>query len=496
MTAQPSISGPTTPEALQHAVWGGTRAVAIAQAASQLITLAGLAILFRLLDPAAYGLLGMVLPVLFFLRIFTKLGLNVATVQRPDLSAAEVSALFWVNLALGVATAAATALLAPAVAWFYEEPRLTTLTAALAGTALAVAFGAQHQALLERRMRLGRVAACRVTAQLIAALAAIAAALAGWGVWALVVQQYVEAIAGGLFFWIAEPWRPTRPSRAASVAEHLRFGGYYSAGGVMFFLAGNLDKILVGRWLGEYALGLYGQAFNLMLKPVALVTEPLTGVMLSALSRAAGDPEARRALLAGFYRLAAIALLPAGVGLALVGDQAMLVLGGEKWSQAGTLIAVLGLAVIGQGLVNIAGPVFTSAGRTDRMFFGAVALTVVLAAAYVAGWWLGGQAGHPLLGVAWGYALAMLVALMIPYTVYCLWASGHRAGPVLATLVRPALAALGMGVLVLLARHYLAPLPTALQLLLEILIGVAGYALFARREIAWLWSEIRVLRGE
>jgi hypothetical protein len=100
------------------------------------------------------------------------------------------------------------------------------------------------------------------------------------------------------------------------------------------------------------------------------------------------------------------------------------------------------------------------------------------------------------LGVAWGYTLAMLVALMIPYTIYCLWASGHRAGPVLATLVRPALAALGMGVLVLLARHYLAPLPTAVQLILEIFIGVAGYALFARREIAWLWSELRALRGE
>src|SRR5690606_20602695 len=114
----------------------------------------------------------------------------------------------WVNMALGGATAVATALLAPALAWFYGEPRLVELTVVLAGVSIVAAAGSQHQALLERRMKLGHLAGCRVAAQLCGSIAAVITALAGGGVWALVVQQYAELTAGSLLAWLAEPWRP------------------------------------------------------------------------------------------------------------------------------------------------------------------------------------------------------------------------------------------------------------------------------------------------
>src|SRR5689334_8808293 len=92
----------------------GTRVVVAAQFASQLISLAMLVGLYRLIDPAEFGLMGMILPLVLFLRLFTSLGLNVASVQKQEISAQEISSLFWLNLAFGLLTAIVTAALAPA----------------------------------------------------------------------------------------------------------------------------------------------------------------------------------------------------------------------------------------------------------------------------------------------------------------------------------------------------------------------------------------------
>ncbi len=87
--------------------------VVAAQAASQLVTLAVLAVLFRRLGVESFGLLGMVTPLLLLVRIFVASGLDVAAVQRAELSDRQVSSLFWINQGLGLTMAAAIAAAAP-----------------------------------------------------------------------------------------------------------------------------------------------------------------------------------------------------------------------------------------------------------------------------------------------------------------------------------------------------------------------------------------------
>ena len=76
-------------------------------------------VLGRLLTPADYGLIGMVAVVTGFVSMFKDLGLSAATVQREEITSAQVSTLFWVNVALSVGVGLLTLALAPAVAWFY-----------------------------------------------------------------------------------------------------------------------------------------------------------------------------------------------------------------------------------------------------------------------------------------------------------------------------------------------------------------------------------------
>jgi len=507
------LNQPFSAEGLRRAVRHGSRRTLMAQAASHVVSLLLLASLYHLVTPADFGLIGMALPIIMFLRIFTSLGMNIATVQSRELSTDLISQLFWIHLGLGVATAVATVLIAPAAAWFYREPAAAVVTAALSATSVASALGLQHIALLERNLRLGSAAVCRLAGQAAGGVLAIALALAGWGVWALVWQQYLELLVLAAVAWNLEPWRPIRPRAKEPLNKALHLGGYFTGSQIVFNLLANIDKILVGFLLGREALGFYSQAFNVMMKPVVVLTTPLNSVILPALSRAAHDPPTYGQIVLAFQRLLAVASFPAGVGLMLVGRETMLVLGGHTWDDAGPLLMVLAASVLVQGFINMAGAVFLSAGQWRAMLASSVAMLVLLVPGLVVGYAAGQHLGaalpgsdwgydHPAadtswfagtLGIAWGYSLTTC-AMFVPYMLLCLKVAGVSSRDWARQLVRPALASIGMGAVVWGTRALLVPqswLPPWGVLATQIAVGVAAYVLLARSEIRWCLERLR-----
>ena len=491
----PPIEMPATE--LKHSVRRSALALALVQLVSQLISLVGLAALLRLLAPGDYGLVGMIVPLVMFLRIFATLGLNVATVQRPEIRPEETSSLFWLNVLLGCATAGVAALVAPYLGALYAKPQaavqLRDLTWALAGTSIVAAVGAQHQALMEREMRLGPLGAIRITAQLLAVVAAVGVAVAGGGVWALVVQQYVELMLLSGLAWMAEPWRPHRPGHAAMIGDHLRLGGYFAAASIVFYVADNMDRVLVGRLVGPAAVGLYGQAYNIMIKPVYVVITPLVALVLTSLSRATEQPATRSQLVVAYYRLVAVLLAPAAVGLVVVGSDVMQLLGGAAWKDSGPLLSVLSIGMFGQALVILGVPILTAAERGGRLLAAAIAVAAVLCTGYLIGWACGLKIGEPVLGVAGGYALVELLVIAVPYTWFCLRTGGYHVGAVFAALLRPALASAAMGVVVWLAGRWLPVTSPPLRLTVLVPFGALVYAALARREIVWLVEQSQKL---
>lgn len=473
---------------LNHLLRQSSRAVIVCQVASQVLALGVLAVLYRQLGPGPYGLLGMVIPWLLLVRILVASGLDVATIQHAELADPEVSGLFWTNQALGLVMAVITAACAPLLAWFYGVRDVAPLTVALSGTCVAAALGTQHQALLQRRMRLGTLAAVQLIGLAVGGLAAIAAAVARWGVWALVVQRYAELLAIAICAWTLEPWRPGLTLSSSRTSRLIRFGGHYTLSSLMFYLVANADKVLVGFFLGEVPLALYSQAFNLMMRPVHVVITPLTGIMLPALSRAASEPQQYRQLVLGFFRFIALAMLPAGVGLAIVAPEAMRVLGGPEWEPAGPILRALALAILVQGFFNALGSVLTSAGRPDRLATASVAIAAVLVAAFCIGIVLGAQAGQPALGVALAYTLTMLLVVFPIYLHLALRTAGVAWRAWLGQLFPSAPAAVAMGLIVG-ACHWLfghlLPLADLPLLAIELAVGAISYSMLARRDIRW-----------
>src|SRR5260370_949886 len=129
-----------------------------AQGASFVLRLGSLMVLARLLGPKDFGLVGMVTAFTGVLGLFRDFGLSSAAVQRTTVTEEQISTLFWINILLGAALGLVALAMAPAIASFYHEPELFTITAVLAGCFFFKAPGVKHSALLPPQMTFSTLA--------------------------------------------------------------------------------------------------------------------------------------------------------------------------------------------------------------------------------------------------------------------------------------------------------------------------------------------------
>lgn len=376
-------------------------------------------VLGRLLRPADYGLIGMVAVITGFVSMFKDLGLSAATVQHEEITSAQVSTLFWVNVALSVGVGLLTVALAPAVAWFYGVPQLTPITAVYGLGFLFGGLTVQHEALLHRQMRFAAQAACEIIALLVTIAVTITLAWRGAGYWSLVGGHVTTSFVYMLCIWMACRWRPGRPKRVSSVISMLRFGGNLTGFGVVNFFARNLDNMLIGRVWGSQQLGLYAKAYQLLTLPIDQINAPITTVAVPTLSRLNDSPERYRRTYLRIIEKIAVLTMP-GIAL-LIGtaDWVVLLVLGPQWTQAGRIFAALGVAALIQPIANTTGWLFISQARTHDMFrYGLVASTIIVAAII-------GGLHWGALGVATLYALVW-VTIITPMLFY--WVG--RTGPV------------------------------------------------------------------
>jgi PST family polysaccharide transporter len=392
----------------------------VAQIARTVLVFAGpVLVLPRLLTPEEFGLVGMVMAVIGFVSMFRDLGLSQATVQRETITHEQVSTLFWVNTGLGFGVMLISAALAPVLAWFYGEPRLVEITLALAGAAVLGGLTIQHQALLRRQMRYGALAVIEVTAISIQIGLSIVLAVLGFSYWSLIIGQIAGAGVVLVGVWIGCRWRPGRPSRASGLRSMIVFGGNVTGFNMVNYFARNLDDILIGRFAGTAALGLYQKAYDILKLPLQQINQPVGRVAMPALSRLVDEPERYRRAYLRIVEKILLLSVPLAVFFITTCDWVVPIVLGERWAGASLLLGAMAPLMFTQPLGATAGWLFMSQDRTkDMLRWGLVGSTISVASF--------------LVGLPWGpfgVAASYSITGLLVRTPILLWWVG-REGPV------------------------------------------------------------------
>ena len=381
------------------------------QGSAFVLRTASMIVMARLLFPADFGLVGMVTAVTGFMAFFHDFGLSVASVQRTSVTHEQISTLFWVNLAVGTLLSLVCVAIAPALARFYSEPRLLTITVVLGAGFLLNSSAAQHRAMLQRGMRFGALAVIDTLSLLSGIVAGIGMALSGMGYWALVMMNVTPALFGATGTWVATRWIPGRPSRNSGIRSMLVFGGTVTLNNLLVYVAYNVDKMLLGRVFGADVLGLYSRAYQLINIPTENLNSTISQVALPALARIKDDPQRLRSYFLQGYGLFFAVLAPLTVCGAVFADEVIYVFLGARWHDAAIVFRCLAPTILVFAIVNPFGWLMLAMGNTGRSLRIAFVLVPVVITGYALGLPWGGQ------GVALGFSAAM-VTLAIPIVMW------------------------------------------------------------------------------
>jgi O-antigen/teichoic acid export membrane protein len=458
----------------ERTIRGGLARVC-AQAANFLLRAGSLMVLARLLSPKDFGLVGMVTAFTGVLNLFRDFGLSSAAIQHTTVTEEQSSTLFWINLLVGVLFGLIAAAMAPVIAAFYHEPRLLGVTLVLAAGFLFNAAGVQHSALLQREMRFTAMAVIGVVSLIVSTAIAIVGAMAGYGYWALVAMTVTLPIVSTIGFWFATAWVPGMPRRRVGLRPMMRFGGTVTLNGLVAYVAYNAEKVLIGRFWGADAIGIYGRAYQLVNIPTDNLNTAVGEVAFSALSRVKDDPSRFRSYFLKGYSLVLAMTLPMTIACVLFADDVVFVLLGSQWKAAVPIFRLLAPTILTFALINPLGWLLYSLGLVKR----SLNIALVFAPSIIVGYVIGLRYGPK--GVAFAYS-AVMTLWVIPFIAWCVHGTVVSLRDILVTVARPlasgiVAAALAFGVR-LICGQFLSPLPRLTLECSVLFVAFCGLLLF------------------
>ncbi len=396
-----------TPPGLGDVAARGAGVTLATQGARVLLQFASVVLLARLLSPQDFGLVAMVTAVIGVADLIRDFGLSSAAVQSATLDDDERTNLFWVNLGLGVACTAVVLVARPLIVAVYGDPRIGPIVVALAAVFTISGANTQFRSDLTRRMRFLAVSVSDIVAQTCGIVVAVAMALLGYGLWALVAQQLVVALCALLINVANVGWLPGLPRRDVSLRRFFRFGGGLFATQLVTYFTKNVDNVALGAVFGPGPLGLYSRAYQLLMVPLNQINAPMTNVALPVLSRIQHDDEAYqrylvRAQLVACYLTTTLFAVAAGLAVPVVA-----VLFGPVWAGVAPIFAVLAIGGIFRSVAQIAYWIYLSRGAT-----GAQLRLVLWTRPIMIAMILAGLPWGPL-GVAFGHTVAYFLFWLV-----------------------------------------------------------------------------------
>lgn len=330
------------------------------------IVLAVTFVLAALLGPAAFGLLAMALVVMSFVELLLNQGLLPALVQRPVLEDRHIDTAFWLIFPAGMLLSVLTLITAPVWAAISNTPELTNLVRALSLLVPVQAAAVVPDALLRRALQFRQLAVRSLLAAAAGGIAGIATALAGWGVWALVIQQMVRAVVAVVVLYAACEYRPRRRFESTAARELYGFSLRSSLGSFGVFAGSKADVIVAGLFFGPVAVGIYRLGLRLTDVALEITSRSMQAVSLPAMARVQRQPEVVKSLVLRMFHLTSCLSLPA-LGFLLGGSTLVTGTLGGQWSDASVAVQGLAAAQVSLALSLLCGPVLQALGRPGLM---------------------------------------------------------------------------------------------------------------------------------
>lgn len=423
----------------------------------------------RLLKPEDYGIVGMAGVFIGLLGLMNEFGIGITVVSLRDLSdrfLAQLNSFSVIISLIGIGLSAALAL---PIGAFYVSPEVPGVIMAMAAGFLLTGFKTVPYAVLQKELRFKMLAGIEGVQILVQAILTIAGAAMGWGYWSLVM-----GILGGSIISTGLTLNVKRLGfqypQWLEMKGAMTFSGHIVAMRFSWYIQSNADSLIIGRMLGQAALGTYSMAFSLAMVPVEKVAAVASQVTTALFSTVQDDPKALRRYLLALTEGFALLTFPSTLGMALVADTFVPVVLGNQWMDAIAPLQVLAFYAAFRSVQSLTPQVLFVTGGSRLGMRMAVALVFILPMAFC-------------LSARWG-AAGVAAAWLIVHPVAAIPTNWHVFRKIELSVLayflafRPALLGSLVMLVAVLGAKGVIPLswPLPIHLACQIAIGAAAYS--------------------
>lgn len=437
-------------------------------------------ILARLLEPSDFGLVAIATTIAVIVEMSTKLSLNLALVQSKEVTNAHLDTAFTLNLIRGLLIGAVIMLLSGPIAALYGDERLAPLLIAIGISTSVYGISNPKIALLTRELvfwqDFARTAAERV------AIIAVSIPIAYFfrSHWAI-----VAGIAAGQLSLVVSSFcfRPYRPRLSlAKVRELMSFSVWLTLVQFLQAAANRMDHLLVGYLLGNATLGILTVGQRLAEAPTKETSTPILRTAFPGFAKLRADVALLRPAYQRVQSLVFLLCFPAGLGLAMIAEPAVLLALGEKWEAGILVIQLLASSFALQGIAGALSPLAMAMGRTRSLFMRTLVTVTIRTPIVLVGLFAGGLVGLLIARVV----VAFVVVIVSTTLVKRLLGLSYREQ--FAANWRTIVASLGMVVAVYLTGLLAGEEGTTTALLVELVAQIAVGALAFAALLFALWA--------
>jgi PST family polysaccharide transporter len=402
----------------------------------QLARLLVFAILSRLLEPEAFGLVALALVLVGFTEVVAEQGLADALVQRKDLDAGHLDTAFWMSIGFGVLMTVVLSAFAVPIAILLDERSLAPVLVALSLAISLRSASLVHRAILARQMAFRSLALRTLVAVGVGSIFGVSAALLGFGVWSLVAQVLAAQITSALVLWRVTDWRPRLSFNYAYYRDLFKFGKHVVGFRLLNYSNRRADDFIIGVFLGPASLGFYTVAHRVLILLVQVTTNLIDKVAFPVYSRLQDQPERLRRVYYKSTSFAALIGFPAYIGIAILAPEIVPVMFGPKWEASVPVMQVLALLGVVRSVSYLNSSTLSALGKPSWRVVIVVITGILNVSAF-------------LVAVRYGIVAVAIAALCVGYLVVPLsfWAVNrlirirvrtyleHIRGPVVASLL-------------------------------------------------------------
>jgi len=354
----------------------------------QLLSFATTVLVARILVPADFGVMALAGMFIATAGLLAEMGLGGAIVQFRDLDRRELNTCFWITVTLAAIAYAVLSLGASVIATWFAVPRLAEVLPVLALGLPVNACTVVSGSLLRKRLALDRVSQAEIIGAVVTLPVMLCCALAGLGVWTLVIGSLVGWVVRGAVIFAFAPWLPGLRIGGERAKEVIHFSLTTLGITMLWAIREQSDVAVIGKITGQVTVGLYSMAKDLAMLPTAKISSVVFLLSSPMMAELQTDIAAMRRAFFRAVRLTASIALPASAGMALVADDMVAVLLGPKWLPAVRVLRLLCLYAAVRAVDVLLPPVLFARRRQRFLFwyFLALLLAVPSAAALGARW--------------------------------------------------------------------------------------------------------------